>query len=347
MHARPWPRACWLRYRSTEDHAVLATWRESLYQRALRFWERRLPALTRLKAAERLPVELHRRRIYVLPTGFGLFFGVLLLAMIVGGLNYNNNPALLLAFLLVSAAHTALLQGFLDLRGLRLTDAHAEPVHAGQEARLRLRFERGDGRIRRGIVVRRDASARTLDLEAGSAEVALNLPTERRGLLPVGRLLVETRQPLGLVRAWSWLHPERSLLVYPALEAHGPPLPMADIRRGARLRRGPGEQLHSLRDYRSGDPLRLVAWKRSAQAGHLLVREFEQPAGGDALLDWEALGGLDPESRIRRLARWVVEAERGGVRSTLAIPGARIGPGRGAAHVHACLRALALLPQHG
>ena len=52
-------------------------------------------ALVRPKRPEPLPVQIGRRRIYVLPTGFGLFLGAMLATMLVGGLNYNNNPALL------------------------------------------------------------------------------------------------------------------------------------------------------------------------------------------------------------------------------------------------------------
>jgi uncharacterized protein (DUF58 family) len=90
--------------------------------------------------------------------------------------------------------------------------------------------------------------------------------------------------------------------------------------------------------------MRLVAWKRSAQTGRLMVREYESPVGEDVLLDWHSLGHLEPEARIRRLARWVVEAERLGLRSSLRIPGSSFGPASGAEHQHACLRALALLP---
>ena len=62
-------------------------------------------ALVRPKKPESLPVTISRNRIYVLPTGFGLFLGAMLLTMLVGGLNYNNNPALLLVFLLAGVAH--------------------------------------------------------------------------------------------------------------------------------------------------------------------------------------------------------------------------------------------------
>jgi uncharacterized protein (DUF58 family) len=40
----------------------------------------------------------------------------------------------------------------------------------------------------------------------------------------------------------------------------------------------------------------------------------------------------------------VLEAERSGSRYAMNLPGQRIPPGRGPEHRHACLRALALLP---
>ena len=62
-------------------------------------------------------------------------------------------------------------------------------------------------------------------------------------------------------------------------------------------------------------------------------------------LDWHALAGVDYELRVSRLARWIDEAERDGRRYRLLLPGQPpLGPAQGAAHRHACLRALALLP---
>lgn len=291
-----------------------------------------------------LPIRLDRRRIYVLPTPAGLFLGALVLAMILGALNYNNNPALLLSFLLASCLHTALLQGYLGLRGLALVAATATPVHAGESVALRLAFD-GGARTRRGIVVRCGAQEAVIDASANAAaEATLSLPTSRRGWFDIDRLLVFTRHPLGLFRVWSWMHPDRRVLVYPALETSPPPLPREGGDGPARRRRGPLEEPHSLRDYRVGDPMRLVAWKRSAQRGQLLVREFESPHGGEVTLDWHALASLPAEARIRRLARWVVDAEREGAHSLLVLPAERIGPASGPVHVHACLRALALLP---
>ncbi|HQQ58352.1 MAG TPA: DUF58 domain-containing protein, partial [Thermomonas sp.] len=61
---------------------------------------RRLQAWMRPRGPEALPVQLDRHRIYVLPTASGLFFALLLGTMLLGALNFNYNPALLLALLL-------------------------------------------------------------------------------------------------------------------------------------------------------------------------------------------------------------------------------------------------------
>lgn len=309
-------------------------------------WRRRLEGWARPRRPEALPVRFDRRRVYVLPTLFGLFFGALLLAMGVGALNYNNNPALLLCLLLAGAANTSLLAAHLQLTGLSIDAIGAEPVPAGTPLRLRVHANAPPGRERRGLRVDHGALSTTLSLVDGHGLAELAVPTERRGWLELDRLRISTTRPLGLARAWAWVWPDAPVLVYPAPEAHGPPLPVGGGDH-ARMRAHPaGEELHHLRRYRHGDARRAVAWKPSARRGVLLVREYEQPRGVDVVLDWNHLHGLGDEARIRRLARWVDEAEREGRRSTLLLPGQPpIGPASGAAHRHACLRALAVLPQ--
>lgn len=313
-----------------------------------RFSERlaRLP-LVRPRRVEDLPIHIDRRRIYVLPTGFGLFLALMLLAMVLGGLNYNNNPALLLAFITIAVAHNSLVQAHLTLSGLRLVALHAEPVFAGQGLHVRAGFEATGLRRRPGLELRAGAVEAFLDLAPGErAEVTLSLPTVRRGWLEPGRLRLSTIRPLGLARAWTWLLPRTRLLVYPCPETGEVPLPDQGGDSTSRRTRQQGEQPHHLREYRPGDALKQVAWKPSARAERLLVREYEASAPRELDLDWNSLHGMAHEARIRRLARWVVDAERQGHRYRLRLPDGVLGPDRGPDHRHACLRALALMP-HG
>ncbi len=308
---------------------------------------KRAISLTRPRHSESLPVALDRRRIYILPTRFGLFMGAMLGTMLLGGLNYNNNPALLLGFLLAATAQLSLHATHLALSGIRLRDARAVPVFAGDDLQLELRFDALRARPRAGLVLE-CGSARTVFsmADAEALQVVLTLPTTARGWLSPGRLKISTTQPMGLARAWSYLWPDLRLLVYPVLEVHAPPLPNHDGSGTHSRVRAQGEEPHHLRDYRIGDPPRQVAWKASARSGKLLVREYEARSDRDIRLDWNVLGNIPYETRIARLARWVVEADRSNARYALVLPAKTLGPAQGHAHRHACLQELALLP-HG
>lgn len=308
-------------------------------------WRRRFEAWARPRQPETLPAQLDRRRVYLLPTRFGLFFALLLLAMGLGALNYNNNPALMLVLLLAGAANASLLVAHLQLTGLQIGAIGAEPVPAGTPLSLRVHARAAPGRVRRGLRVACGQTSATLSLDDGAGQSVLALPTLHRGWIELPRLRISTTRPLGLARAWAYVWPDSPLLVYPAPEAHGPPLPQGVGDDSVARLHPAGDDVHHLRAYRRGDPRRAIAWKPSARRDTLLVREYEQPLGADVLLDWRQLSGIGYETRIRRLARWVDEAEREGRRYRLDLPGQlSLGPASGGQHRHACLRALALLP---
>lgn len=316
----------------------------SLVQRLLAVAERRLPALTRLRARETLPVRLHRRRIYVLPTFFGIGFAILLVVMQLGALNYANNPALLLTCILGAAAWMSLFAGFRSLAGLELVSVNAGECHAGVPLEFELAFAPSQ---------RARASLR-LELVGGKVEFAVprgeahrlrvNLPGQRRGWLHAGRMKLWTEQPLGLFVVWSWIHPDLSILVYAHAEENPPSLPRGRGEHGERLAPGDGNEFSGLRDYRSGDPQRRIAWKASARHDGLLVRESEEQVDDNRLLSYASLEGLGHEARISRLTAWVLAAEAAMVSYSLDVPGRQIGPGLGNEHRHRCLRTLALMP---
>ena len=313
--------------------------------RLLAWAERRLPALTRLRASETLPVQLDRRRIYVVPTRFGLGFSILLLVMLLGALNYGNNPALLLTCLLGATGGASVFAGFRAMSGLRLQQVRIAGVHAGDHAHLSLSFA-ADTRARASLRVRMGEVDTAFALPAHAAgSIELPYAPTRRGWHSCERLRLWTEYPLGLFHIWSWIHPDTRLLVLPALEIDPPALPGGSGEQGERNITGDAEELAGLRDYRSNDARRLIAWKASLRHDRLLVREVEFRAGEALALDYAALTGLDHEARIRRLAAWVAAADVAHRPFALRLPEEAIGPGSGPEHRRACMRALALLPQ--
>lgn len=302
-------------------------------------------AFIRPKKPEPVPIQLNRGRIYVLPTGFGLFLTGVITVLFLGALNYNNNPAIFLSFMLAAAANNSLVHGHLLLSGLQMKTLHAEPVHAGQAMLIRMRFEANGARDRQGIELLCGDAEEKFDLMAREQiEASLSIGTTQRGWMQIGRMRLSTVRPLGLARAWSWLRPDTNLLVYPALETNAPPLPEAQGEGSQARMHSQGEHLHQLREYRHGDARKQIAWKASARSEHLLVREYETQTAKEIQLDWFLLGNLTYEARISRLARWVVNAEQSGCRYSLRLPQEFIASSHGLEQRHACLRALALLP---
>lgn len=307
--------------------------------------EKRLPALTRLRQPESFPIALDRRRIYVLPTRFGLLLGLMLCVMLLGALNYNNNPALLLTCLLGGASFLSMFQGFRNLNGISLLAVHADPCFAGETLQMKWQFS-ASLRARFALCLDSSSLSHTIDLPADNDKftITINIPALHRGWQGVGRWRLWTDYPLGLFWAWSYLHPTQRMLVYPRLESAGAPLPQHDSQAEQHLIRQSGDEYSNLRNYQPTDSVRLIAWKASARHDDLYVKELERHQGRELILDWNQLTGLESEQRISRLARWVCDAEATQLRYELRLPDNRLGPAHGPTHRHACLQALALLP---
>lgn len=314
-------------------------WRERL-RVAL---DRRLPNLLSRHRNERLPITLNQRRVYIVPSGFGLFFAVMMFAILVGALNYNNNGALLFGLLSVSLGAISMLQTFRNLDRLSLIQVSAEPVHAGDALHISFHLRSEDLRTRFGVTLSLAGEQRHIEVTPGSiSAVEFALPSRSRGWYSPAPVRISTTWPFGLFYAWSYLHSDMRLLVYPRAES--PPQPLPRTPDPGRIGGAdPGdEDLRSLREYQIGDPTRLVAWKASARTGDLLVRQLEAPQARETVLDLQRIQGLDIERRLSRMTRWVLEAERAGIRYRVSLPGINLGPDCGPAHRLRTLKTLAL-----
>ncbi len=296
---------------------------------------------------ERGTVLLVHRRVYILPTRLGWLFAGTLAILLIGSINYALALGFALTFLLAGMGVAGMVHTARNLARIAASPGRAEPVFAGEAAQFRLHLE---GRVafdRPAILARHlgSGSQMVLDLPAGALlEVVLAVPAPRRGWLPLGRVMLETRFPLGLFRAWSHVEPDARCLVYPRPERAPLPPYSGEAAAGALRSPTPGnDDFSGLRGYQLSDSPRHVAWKAVARSHDMLTKQFTGEAAAELWLDWRLLpAAMGLENRLSRLAGWVLAAERSGIVYGLRLPGVELAPARGDAHRADCLQALAL-----
>jgi len=287
-------------------------------------------------------------RVYILPTGIGLIFGMMAFAMLLGSMNYNNNLSFVLTFLLVSIGLVAMHQCQRNLVGLEVTFAGADPVFAGQAIRFRVAITNRSKTARYGI---RLYTAKTYsdiqDLEPGESKVfVLPVATEERGRITLERFGIRTMFPFELFRSWAWLHMNVDGLVYPAPAEDAPQPPPTMVAHGHRQHDARGEEdFAGLRRYHEGDSPRHVAWKAYARSGQLLSKLFAGADTSSQWFDFNEIQGHSVEERLSILTRWIVDSDRTLEDYGLRTPGDEFPPAHGEAHRRQCLECLALFDE--
>lgn len=318
-----------------------------------RGWLRRstgkwLPRRGALDAGE---VVLSQRRVFILPTRAGIGFAVLLLVLLIGSINYQLGLGFALTFLALSCALVDMVFTYRNLAHLALQQGRTPHVFAGQEAQFELHLSNRTTLARYGVWIDFDdvdEPRHVVDVKAvGSASVLLAVPTAQRGWLQPARVVLSTRFPLGLYRAWSYWRPAARALVYPRPEEGAPPLPMSGSASGSG-RAGGNDDFAGVRSYQAGDSPRQLAWRQIARldpelGGQLVTKHFEGATGDELVLDFAALPVyLDVELRLSRMTRWVLDAEQRALPYAFRMGALHYDAANGAAHQAACLRALAL-----
>ena len=288
---------------------------------------------------------LERRRIYALPTRYGLLYAAMLFVMLLGSINYNNSLGFMLTFLLAGLGIISILYTYRNIVHLQVRSGKVSSTFAGKQARFPVQLHNPDRLPRCALRLSTPGADAVIGDVAGNdtAVVALDIAAVKRGRLPLGRITLSTAYPLGLVRAWAYVDLDMQCIVYPQ---PGPyrALPATPHHQQGDLagREAGSDDFLGFRPYHPGDSLRHIHWKALARALPLLTKKFTAAETADLWLEWAALPLLDNEARLRILCRLVLEAERGAQNYGLRLPDMEIPPARGAVHQHRCLEALAL-----
>jgi uncharacterized protein (DUF58 family) len=313
-------------------------WRIALRRRAASWARRR-------QGDDTLPVTVNSRRIYILPTRGGLAFGALLFVMLLAGLNYANSMALLVTFLLAGFGLIAMHLCHRNLAGTVVRSVAASNAFAGEHGRLVLTLENTADTARIGLECQVEGSEQvrqSVPADA-SARTDLAVPLEKRGRVAIERIKLSTSFPFGLFRAWTWLHPQVSLLAWPVPRGKREPPPEAATGGSApAVHRAGDEEWAGLREFRDGDSPRQVAWPAYARGRGLLVKTYQSPAAHHRTFSLASTPGADVEQRLEQLAAWIVAAHARGERYGLRLDRQALEADSGKEHHTRCLNGLAL-----
>jgi uncharacterized protein (DUF58 family) len=307
--------------------------------------------------AQKNPIILNRRQIFILPTQSGFLFGFVLLVMLLGSMNYNNSMGYALTFLLGSMAMVSILHTHRMLLGLRIELGKVVPVFSGETAQFQLWLDNRGHLARYSLVWERSPTFKIQNLKSDDLKskividlpadqrVSINIPvpTTRRGRIFLERIMVSTRFPLGLFHAWSYIHLEAETQVYPK-PCGNKTLPLGEQSEsiGEGSHRG-GEDFIGYRDYQLGDSPRHIDWKAVAREQNWMIKEFGGMGTATVWLTWDDVRTLnDLEAALSQLCLWILVAESQGTKYGLKIPSNTFEPGVGEKHRERCLRSLAL-----
>ncbi|HKJ18121.1 MAG TPA: DUF58 domain-containing protein [Xanthomonadales bacterium] len=329
----------------------LTTASSQTFEPGKRFDRWLLRRIVRRRGITTLPRTFEYRHIFVLPSMFGVGFGTVLAATAIGALNFNNNLALLLAFILISISLMTMFLAYRNQAGLSVLKIAAEPVFAGENALFQVLIRNTESRNRYAICSRWNTATEAHEGGVGDCRdflpeetLKLNLKCEtwKRGRLKMQAFAIENRFPFGLFKAWSILVPEAECLVYPEPAHNPPPLPRTGRGDHGKAQKGDGEHFHGLREYQPGDSLRRIAWRTSARHQKLFTREMEAPREEACEFNWYLTPARDVEEKLSIMTAWILRAEHHQIPYSLEMPTEALPADLGEEHRAACLKILAL-----
>ena len=290
-------------------------------------------------------VGLNTSNLFIFPSKVGFSFLLLILLCWLVATNYENNVVFAITCLLTSVFLIGILHSFANMSGLSVSFVRAAPVFTGETLSIEILLSQKQPRLRDGVKLSfKGGEVTTVSIQGKeniTAHVLVLAP--QRGNYNPGRLMVESVYPLGLLRVWTKIDLDIQCLVYPRpiFNAFDNTSPLSQGEGALQLDNG-SEDFVGLKDYQLGDSLKRIAWKQYARGQGLYAKHYADFQDERIWLDWDALPGLDRESRLSVLTGKLLKVAATDQHYGLKLPGIDIAPNNGEAHKYQILKELAL-----
>lgn len=290
-------------------------------------------------------VSLEQRSTYILPTKAGFLMFAVIILMMIGATNYQNNLAFLLTFLIAAIGLVSILFTFKNLQGLIFSKGQALSVCMGEEVFVNVLVQSQSQASHHTIAISfEEQSCYYCDVNnPNGTTVSLSIMTNHRGWFYLPRIKVSSDFPFGLLGVWSWFKFSTPILIYP--KPIEPSLAMSsgnfDEDEGQQVVSGI-DDLYGLKTYQSGDPVSRIDWKALARERGLFTKEFVSYQNNDLVFSWNDFISIDDELRLSYLTHLIIAASKSNLEYSLIMPSQKIDKNSGELHRRQCLELLAL-----
>lgn len=308
------------------------------------------------------------RNVYIFFSRQGLVFAVLLIATFVMGVNYANNLVLGLCFYLFGIWLVSVFYTFVQVASIDVRLVESGMSEAGSIAYVSLELTNRSGKPSRQIKVMFDdkheiaqkmltnqtredfMNTHTIITPMLGKSVLVRLPlyTPTRGVMPLPRLVISSRYPLGIMRAWGYVYLASPIFVHPK------PISF-DWQNDKRALAGKNDErsaisvagqsdFEMLDKYQEGEGLARVSWSHVARGAGMLTKHFGDSLGREWCLDYDDMPSPLHEMRLSELTHAVQAIATQGMPFMLVLPSGAGKIGVGDEFVRQCLLRLAKEP---
>jgi uncharacterized protein (DUF58 family) len=290
------------------------------------------------------PQTLNSRNLYILPSGFGWAYGLVVITLFFGAINYQISTMFFMTFILAIIGLISAWEAHANLKYLSFQFIAIEDAQQGTPAKITL-FIQANTKIRFGFEfhIASQAKTRLEIIPPEGLQFIVPVETATRGYFSLPPIVISSRFPFGIFRVWSYAYFDEHYYVYP--QAVNPgfwPDPSLDLDINKKYALG-DEEFYDLKQVENpwAAP-NLIAWRIAAKGQGWYLKTMDSNEVDYWLFKLNDLPSKNLELRLQHLSYWLQTAELNGQIYGLELTASQTQFSRGKAHLQHCLRQLAL-----
>lgn len=299
--------------------------------------------------------KLKANQTYIVPTGFGFTFAAVSLIQLFMAIGFNNNLLYFFVFFLISMALSGMWLTNKNVDLFQVSEITANTLFANEENQLQVHFRNlnlksflWDIEISIDDKKNQRRSERIDEVLSGkiTRRSYINWTPATRGLSKSPRLVIQSRFPFSMLRAWKYFDQKTEFIIYP--EKKGQKSIPREISQQLQDDVDPALDNRGLfrdhREFQKTDSPNKIDWKVSLKHQKHFVKNYESGDEKKILIDWKMTSQIaNFEDKISQLALWVDISTKNHELYSLKINQYQTDYGCDGNHYKSCMEKLALL----